>query len=116
MRTPVPETDLPGADPGIVGKYFDVVGTPEEADLAICFMESPGCDCYDEATGYRPIMLQYRPYTAVDAREKSIAGGDFREESDNRSYKGKTNTAYNETDLDNVIETRKRIADKPLLL
>ena len=116
MRTPVPETDLPGADPGIVGKYFDVVGTPEEADLAICFMESPGCDCYDEATGYRPIMLQYRPYTAVDAREKSIAGGDFREESDNRSYKGKTNTAYNETDLDNVIETRKRIADKPLIV
>ena len=115
MRTPVPETDLPGADRSIVEKYFDVVDTPEEADLAICFMESPGCDCYDESTGYRPIMLQYRPYTAVDAREVSIAGGDFREASNNRSYRGKTNTAYNETDLDNVIETKKRIGDKPLI-
>ena len=116
MRTPVPETDLPGADPDIVAKYFDIAATPEEADLAICFMESPGCDCYDESTGYRPIMLQYRPYTADDAREVSIAGGDFREKSANRSYRGKTNTAYNEKDLDNVIETRKRIGDKPLIV
>ena len=66
--------------------------------------------------GYLPISLQYRPYTAEAAREESIAGGDFREVSANRSYKGKTNTAANERDLDLILETRKAMPDKPLIV
>lgn len=49
-------------------------------------------------------------------REESIAGGDFREVSANRSYKGKTNTAANERDLDLILETRKAMPDKPLIV
>ena len=66
--------------------------------------------------GYLPITLQYRPYTAKKAREVSIAGGDFRENFTNRSYLGKTNTAYNEADLDNILECRRAMGDKPVIV
>ncbi len=39
---------------------------------------------------YQPISLQWSPYTATDAREVSLAGGDPTESSTNRSYKGYT--------------------------
>lgn len=61
-------------------------------------------------------------YTAVPpvygekAREVSIAGGDFRENFTNRSYLGKTNTAYNEADLDNILECRRAMGDKPVIV
>ena len=50
------------------------------------------------------------------AREVSIAGGDFRENFTNRSYLGKTNTAYNEADLDNILECRRAMGDKPVIV
>ena len=62
------------------------------------------------------LTLQYRPYTAKKAREVSIAGGDFRENFTNRSYLGKTNTAYNESDLDNILECRRAMGDKPVIV
>lgn len=74
----------------------------------------PACNPYSTedlangGNGYLPITLQYRPYTAKKAREVSIAGGDFRENFTNRSYFGKTNTAYNEADLDNILECPPR--------
>ena len=46
----------------------------------------------------------------------SIAGGDFRENFTNRSYLGKTNTAYNEADLDNILECRRAMGDKPVIV
>ena len=46
----------------------------------------------------------------------SIAGGDFRENFTNRSYLGKTNTAYNEADLDNILECRRAMGDKPVVV
>ena len=100
------------------------VSTPEEADVAIVRMESPLSTAEGylkderEATGsgYLPIQLQYRPYTAVEARAVSIAGGDFREASANRTYRGKTASAYNESDLDNLIAVRKAIGDKPIVV
>ena len=54
-------------------------------------IESPMSDGYDAEKGYQPITLQYRPYTAVNARSVSIAGGDFREGSKDRSYCGGRN-------------------------
>ena len=65
--------------------------------------------------GYVPVTLQYRPYQALAAREHSLAGGDSLEESRDRSYRGKWNTAANEADLDIVIDTKKRMGDKPVV-
>lgn len=117
MRTPVPACEKPGADREGMEKFFDWAETPQEADCAIVFIESPISDAYSEATGYRPISLQYRPYTAHNAREHSIGQGDFREqENPDRTYRGKTNTAANERDLDIVLETRAAMPDKPVIV
>lgn len=97
-------------------KYFDLTDDPQQADLAICFMESPKSVGWHEGEGYVPVTLQYRPYTAVNARTPSIAGGDPLEESTDRSYRGKTNRADNEADLDVVLETRAAMGDKPVIV
>lgn len=103
--------------------YFTLVDTPEQADVAFVWMESPitnkGYDGSLEkeyGTGYLPISLQYRPYTAETAREVSLAGGDPRETTENRSYRGRTNTVSNENDLDNVLAMRKKMGDKPVIV
>ena len=74
-----------------------MVETPAEADFALVGIESPnggvGYDVKDlenGGNGYVPISLQYEDYTAVDAREVSLAGGSPLEDFTNRSYKGKT--------------------------
>ncbi len=96
--------------------------SPEDADVAIVFVESPLSDPYSSedaakgGNGYLPLTLQYRPYTADAARRTSIAGGDFRETSANRSYQGKTNTAANESDLDNILEAKRVMGDKPVIV
>ena len=66
--------------------------------------------------GYVPISLQYRPYKAEFARKESLAGGDPKEDFTNRSYKGKTVTTYNEKDLDLVIQTKKQMGGKPVVV
>ena len=102
--------------------WFSRADNPEEADAAIVFMESPLSDPYDQAdlaeggNGYLPLTLQYRPYTASDARPVSIGGGDFREDFINRTYRGKTNRCRNEQDLDNLEETHRRIGGKPVIV
>lgn len=121
MSMPTGDQEVVPAGKHAAGKYFTVVSTPKEADAALCFMESPICVGYDPENkkagenGYVPITLQYRPYQAVSAREESIAGGDPLEESKNRSYKDKWNTAANEADLDNVIHMRKVMGEKPVI-
>lgn len=103
-------------------KWFEVVETAEEADAAICFIESPisvGYSPEDRSAGgngYLPVTLQYRPYTAKKAREESLAGGDPLEDFTNRSYFGKTNTAANEEDLDLVIRTKEQMKGKPVIV
>lgn len=122
MRWDIPEQDIDPVTEAVISKYGTRVNTPEEADAAIVFVESPSCNCYSVedlasgGNGYLPITLQYRPYTAVNAREVSIAGGDFREDFTNRSYKGKTNVAYNEQDLDNILDARKAMGTKPVIV
>ena len=102
--------------------YFTLTATPEEADAAVVFVESPLCDCYSQAdvenggNGYLPISLQYRPYRADTAREVSIAGGDPREQSSNRSYKGKENIPWNHADLDIILDTQTRMNGKPVIV
>lgn len=121
MSLPNPEQTIVPAGKRQLAEQFTLVDTPEQADAAVCFVESPisvGYDPQDRAgggNGYVPITLQYRPYKAVSARAHSLAGGDPLEESADRSYQGKQNTAANEADLDNVIETKKRMGDKPVI-
>lgn len=112
----IPAREISPASKSIVEKYFDVVDDAKEADFSIVFIESPKTVGYTKEEGYLPISLQYRPYTAVDARQTSIAGGDPLESSTNRSYLGKTNFASNESDLDIILETRKAIGEKPVIV
>ena len=122
FRTPGGEPyDLDPMQGRALPEGFVRVDTPEEADVAVVFLESPKSEAYDmekeqeDGNGYFPISLQYRPYRAENARVHSIAGGDFREKSDNRSYQGKPAIIYNEADLDNVTETKSRMGEKPVI-
>lgn len=122
FRGVTPAQEVDPVENSLLARYYDRVDTPEEADFCLCWVESPLSDGYDAAdretggNGYRPISLQYRPYTAVHAREESLMSGDFREEGLSRSYRGKTGYAANESDLDLVIETKKRAGEKPVIV
>lgn len=107
----------------IVKKYYTVVDSPEEADFSLVFIESPngGTGYSDEdvkngGNGYVPISLQYGKYTATTARDSSIAGGDTFEKSVNRSYNGKSFTAYNSTDAELVQHIHNLMNGKPVVV
>ncbi|GMO41461.1 MAG: glycoside hydrolase family 3 N-terminal domain-containing protein [Treponemataceae bacterium] len=107
---PTPERDIQPVDSALFREYFDEAASPADADVAFCFIESPKGTGYIRADGYLPVSLQYRPYTAVNARARSIAG------LENRSYRGKTGTVSNECDLDLVLDTKKAMGDKPVIV
>lgn len=107
----------------LVKKYFNVTDDPSEADFALVVIRSPNSGSgYDPAdvkkggTGYVPISLQYLPYKAVFARDPSIAGGDPLENFTNRTYKNKSVTTANASDLNMVLDTRKAMKDKPVIV
>ena len=110
-------------DRALVEKYYDWTDNPVEADFALVMIREPnpgtGYDVKDRnrgGNGYVPISLQYRPYKAEYARRESLAGGDPKEDFVNRSYRGKTVTTANEKDLDLVIQTRKQMGGKPVVV
>lgn len=119
---PVPAQDLVPLTQAEVQGSFTLVDNPTDAEAAVVFVESPLCNCYSAedaaagGNGYLPITLQYRPYTASTARKHSIAKGDFRENNCDRSYFGKTNVSRNETDLDNILNARKAMGNKPIIV
>jgi beta-glucosidase len=96
-------------------QYFTLVDYPAQAEAALCFIESPKCLPYLKDKGYLPINLQYRPYTAAKARQKTIAYG-ADETAETRSYRGKTAVTENEGDLDMILETKKAMGDKPVIV
>lgn len=107
----------------IVKKYFNVTEKSEDADFALVFVSSPNSGIgysSEEAkkgnNGYVPISLQYGEYTAKEAREVSIAGGDPLEKTTNRSYKNKKNTAINISDLGMINDTYKKMKGKPVIV
>ena len=115
--------DEPAVSAELVGRYFTPVDTPEEADFALVFMDSPnsgaGYDADDRqrgGNGYLPISLQYGDYTATYARRVSLAGGDPDESFTNRSYRGKTVKTANLCDMTTVLETKARMAGKPVVV
>lgn len=107
----------------VVKKYFNVTDKPEEADLALVFVNSPysgigynQADVKKGGTGYVPVSLQYGEYTAKEARETSLAGGDPLESFTNRTYKNKKSTATNTTDLGMINDTYKKMKGKPVIV
>jgi len=109
----------------IVKRYFNVTEDPSQADAAIVFVKSPdggvGYSREDRekgGNGYVPISLQYGPYTASTARDKSMAAGDpvIDPTITNRSYKGKVTTASNESDLKSILVTKEVMKGKPVVV
>lgn len=108
--------------------YFNTTDNPEDADFAIVFVRSPhfnadggGYDKKDRESGgngYVPISLQYTQYTAIQARSKSIAAGDpvIDPEINNRSYRDKSSIAVNTKDLETILETKKKMKGKPVIV
>jgi len=106
-----------------------VTDDPDRADAAVVVINGPGgtglfgmATGYDRAdveaggNGYLPISLQYDTYTATHARAVSIAGGDPLEPFTNRSYRGKTVTASNVTDLHAVHDAHAAMNGKPVIV
>lgn len=121
-NTPEDKTEYP-VDINIVKKYYTVVDNPADADFSLVFIESPNGgtgysdqDVKNGGNGYVPISLQYGTYTATTARDKSLAGGDTFENFVNRSYKGKTTTAYNNTDAQLVKQVHEQMNGKPVVV
>jgi beta-glucosidase len=109
----------------IVKKYFNVTDDASKADVALVFVKSPETgvgyskeDREKGGNGYVPISLQYGEYTAKTAREKSIAAGDpvIDPTISNRSYKNKTVTASNITDLKAIIDTKALMNGRPVIV
>jgi beta-glucosidase len=107
----------------LVKKYFNVTENPGEADFALVIIRSPesgsGYDKEDISkggNGYLPISLQYGLYKAAEARETSIAGGDPLESFTNRTYRNKSVTASNVNDMKMVLDARKVMKDKPVIV
>ena len=122
MRDRLPAYDVDPVADEVIARYGVRVTDPKDADAAIVFAESPASTGYRKedrekgGSGYVPITLQYRPYTASAAREHSIAGGDWRESFTDRGYRGKTNTCWNEADLDNILRCRAEMGSKPVIV
>lgn len=122
-QQPVPAYNEYPFSPELLSTCFEVTNDPSEADFALVSIKTPfGHWGYrhpqnpDEEGEYWPISLQYSPYTATHAREKSIAGGDPTEASDNRSYLGHTEISFNESDMHMVQQTRELMGDKPVVV
>ena len=107
----------------LVKRYYNVVDDPKDADFALVLINEPSSGAgYDVAdrnkggNGYVPVSLQYNDYTATYARKTSIAGGDPKENFTNRSYRGKTVKTANKDDMKLVLDTRKLMGSKPVVV
>lgn len=106
-------------------KYFNVTEDPSQADLAIVVINDPEngrTAGYSEElaktgdNGFLPISLQYGTYTATEARDPSLAGDAREGDVLNRTYKNKTVTANNSSDLDLVKKTVQEMNGKPVIV
>lgn len=111
--------------PDLASKYLQTTNDPERADVAIVVIDNPGggrTAGYSEElaktgdNGFLPVSLQYGTYIATEARDPSIAGDSRETDVLNRTYKGKTVTAKNTTDLDLIKETVQKMQGKPVVV
>jgi beta-glucosidase len=120
---PTPESISYPLNLEVVKKYFKITENPAEADFALVVIRSPNSGSgYDQAdikkggNGYVPISLQYGPYKALYARDPSLAGGDPLEKFTNRTYRNKTITATNLSDLKMVLDAKNVMKGKPVIV
>lgn len=104
---PMPARDYDPLPAELAGQHFQPTDMPDDADCAFVFINSPTSQPYADGQ-YLPLTLQYRPYTAANARKESIAG--------QRSYRGRSNTAENQADLDYLLAAKKAMGDKPVVV
>ena len=109
----------------IVKNYFKVTNDPQKADVAVVVINNPEGgrtagyseeDAKQGETGFLPISLQYGDYTADNARDPSIAGDPRENDVLNRTYKGKTVSTNNASDLKLIMDTRAAMQDKPVIV
>ncbi|WP_312173261.1 glycoside hydrolase family 3 N-terminal domain-containing protein [Chryseobacterium sp.] len=120
-----PSLDYP-IDIEKVKTHYNITDDPSKADFALVFVKSPhseeggysDIDVAEGGNGYLPISLQYQTYTATEAREKSIAAGDpvVAPNVHDRTFKNKTSTATNFTDLLTIQNTYKAMNGKPVIV
>ena len=111
--------------PEIASKYLNSTDDPDKADLAIVVINGPEngrTAGYSEElaetgdNGFLPISLQYGAYKATEARDPSLAGDSRESDVLNRTYKNKTVTAKNSSDLDLVRKTIREMNGKPVIV
>ena len=66
--------------------------------------------------GFLPISLQYDTYTADTARDPSLAGDAREGDVLNRTYRGKSVTAKNKSDLELIRQTVRAMDGKPVIV
>jgi beta-glucosidase len=121
---PTPEKTEYPVNLELIKKYYTVTDDPTKADFAMVFIKSPVSNGYSRAdreaggNGYMPISLQLKDYTAVDARAQSIAAGDpvVDPTITNRSYLNKTSKSNSYPDLNTILDTKKAMNGKPVLV
>ncbi|KOO37386.1 glycoside hydrolase family 3 protein [Priestia koreensis] len=107
----------------LLQRYVQVTSNPDEADVAIVFIQSPKSgtgyseeDKQNGGNGYVPISLQYKPYKAELARDVSLAGDSRKDDVLNRGYQGKTVRTENESDLTLILDTKKKMNGRPVIV
>lgn len=121
---PIPEKTEYPVNLELINKYYTVTDDPTKADFAMVFIKSPVSGGYSRAdreaggNGYVPISLQLKDYTATDARVHSIAAGDpvIDPSITDRTYLGKTSKSNSYPDLNTILETKKAMKGKPVLV
>ena len=121
---PTPEKTEYPVNLDLIKKYYTVTDDPAKADFAMVFIKSPVSNGYSRAdreaggNGYVPISLQIKDYTATDARAQSMAAGDpvIDPTITNRSYLNKTSKSNSYPDLNTILDTKKAMNGKPVLV
>ena len=121
---PTPEKTEYPVNLELIKKYYTVTDDPAKADFAMVFIKSPVSNGYSKAdreaggNGYMPISLQLKDYTAVAARAQSMAAGDpvVDPTITNRSYLNKTSKSNSYPDLNTILDTKKAMNGKPVLV
>ena len=121
---PVPEKTEYPVNLDLIKKYYSLTDDPAKADFAMVFIKSPTSGGYSRSdreaggNGYVPISLQLKDYTATDARAHSIAAGDpvIDPSVTDRTYLGKTSKSNSYPDLATILDTKKAMNGKPVLV
>ncbi|NND32634.1 MAG: beta-glucosidase, partial [Saprospiraceae bacterium] len=122
---PIPESWEDPISSDQARKYFATTDDPANADIAVVVINNPEngrtAGYSDELAkkgdnGFLPISLQFGSYQAIDARDPSLAGDKREHDVLNRTYKNKTVTARNVSDLELIRKTVQDMRGKPVVV